>query len=183
MCLLTLRRSSAGESNGVLIDEAVVAYVCTVAEPGISNDRLDVFITQNHERKNQTINSVVRFRCLSRLINGARARELGRAVACKFKFHKCGQLFIGTHNESSDSTKALGFATGRNRRLVSASGLQCRSRPSTRMSARCERERERYFAYATALRTASGPAYQIGPYRNRSLIKSTPSQLVRGRTS
>src|SRR5215470_14012391 len=53
----------------------------------------------------------------------------------------------------------------------------------TRICARFERERERYFAYATALRIASGPAYQIGPYRNRSLIRSTPSPLLRGRTS
>src|SRR5262249_1928796 len=54
---------------------------------------------------------------------------------------------------------------------------------NTRMFAGCERERDRYFAYATALRTASGPPYQIGPYRNRSLIRSTPSPLLRGRTS
>ncbi len=30
---------------------------------------------------------------------------------------------------------------------------------------------------------ASGPAYQIGPYRNSSLIRSKPSLSLRGRTS
>jgi hypothetical protein len=54
---------------------------------------------------------------------------------------------------------------------------------NTRIIARCERERERYFAYATALRAASGSAYQIGPYRNRSLIRSMPSLPLRGRIS
>src|SRR5262249_24321770 len=54
---------------------------------------------------------------------------------------------------------------------------------NTRMFADCERERDRYFAYATALRIASGPAYQIEPYRNPSLIKSTPAPVLRGRTS
>ena len=40
-----------------------------------------------------------------------------------------------------------------------------RSTPSlnTRMTAGRAQEREQYFAYATAQRTASGPAYQIGP--------------------
>src|SRR4030095_7042025 len=54
---------------------------------------------------------------------------------------------------------------------------------NTRIIARCDREWERYFAYAIALRTASGPAYQIGPYRNSSLIRSKPSLSLRGRTS
>src|SRR5260370_16690729 len=51
---------------------------------------------------------------------------------------------------------------------------------NTRMIARREREREWYVAYATARRT---PAYQIGPYRSRSLIKSKPSRSLRGRIS
>jgi len=57
------------------------------------------------------------------------------------------------------------------------------SSSNTRMIAWCERQRERYFAYATAQRTASGPAYQIGPYRSRSLIRSKPSRSLRGRIS
>src|SRR5262249_55519669 len=40
---------------------------------------------------------------------------------------------------------------------------------NTRIIARCEQDKEWNFAYATALRTASGPAYQIGPCRSRSL--------------
>jgi hypothetical protein len=32
------------------------------------------------------------------------------------------------------------------------------------MIARRERDKERNFAYATALRIASGPEYQIGPF-------------------
>ena len=54
---------------------------------------------------------------------------------------------------------------------------------NTRIIARCDRWWERYFAYAIALRMASGPAYQIGPYRNNSLIRSKPSLSLRGRTS
>src|SRR6266513_4673565 len=54
---------------------------------------------------------------------------------------------------------------------------------TTRIIARWDREWERYFAYAIALRTASGPAYQIGPYRNSSLIRSMPSLSWGGRTS
>src|SRR5262249_33453916 len=53
----------------------------------------------------------------------------------------------------------------------------------TRMIARCDLEWERYFAYAIALRIASGPAYQMGPYRNSLLIRSKPSLSLRGRTS
>src|SRR6476660_5467433 len=54
---------------------------------------------------------------------------------------------------------------------------------NTRIIARCDRKWERYFAYAIAFRMASGPAYQIGPYRNSSLIRSKPSLSLRGRTS
>jgi hypothetical protein len=54
---------------------------------------------------------------------------------------------------------------------------------NTRMIAQREREREQYFANATALRTASGPAYQIGPRLKRSLIRSKPSRPLRGRIS
>src|SRR4029453_9469706 len=54
---------------------------------------------------------------------------------------------------------------------------------NTRMIALCESDHERYFAYATALRTASGPVYQIGPYRRPSLIRSKPSWFSRGRIS
>ncbi len=46
-----------------------------------------------------------------------------------------------------------------------------------------ESDQEQYFAYATALRTASGPAYQIGPCRSRPLIRSKPSSSLRGRIS
>ena len=49
---------------------------------------------------------------------------------------------------------------------------------NTRIIVRHERDQEQYFAYATALRTASGPAYQIGPSRSRSLIRSKPSSLT-----
>jgi hypothetical protein len=89
-------------------------------------------------------------------------------------------LFFAKFLESRIAAQRI--ATGENRRWISASGLQRPSRP-TRRSLPGSSARERYFAYATALRTASGPAYQIGPYRNRSLIKSTPSPLLRGRTS
>ena len=45
------------------MDEAIVAHVSTrlhtVAKPRISNDWLDLFIAQNHERINQTINSLI----------------------------------------------------------------------------------------------------------------------------
>ena len=51
---------------------------------------------------------------------------------------------------------------------------------NTRIIVRHERDQEQYFAYATALRTASGPAYQIGPCRSRSLIRSKPSACLRG---
>src|SRR5262249_52165858 len=54
---------------------------------------------------------------------------------------------------------------------------------NTRIIARCDRKYERYFAYAIAWRIASGPAYQIGPYRNSVLIRSNPSLSLRGRTS
>src|SRR5262249_40365485 len=54
---------------------------------------------------------------------------------------------------------------------------------NTRIIAWREDDQERYFAYATALRTASGPAYQIGPCRSRSLIRSKPSSFLRGRIS
>jgi hypothetical protein len=54
---------------------------------------------------------------------------------------------------------------------------------NTRMIALCESDHEQYFAYATALRTASGPVYQIGPYGSRSLIRSKPSWSSRGRIS
>src|ERR1051325_5439439 len=54
---------------------------------------------------------------------------------------------------------------------------------NTRMIARCDLQWEQYFAYAIALRTAAGPAYQIGPYRNSLLTKSKPSLSLRGRIS
>jgi len=45
------------------IDEAIVAHVFTrlhtVAKRGISNDWLDLFIAQNHERINKTINFLI----------------------------------------------------------------------------------------------------------------------------
>ena len=40
--------------------------------------------------------------------------NLGEPSHCRFKFHKRRQPFIGMHNKSCDSTKALGFATGEN---------------------------------------------------------------------
>src|SRR5262245_7966501 len=65
---------------------------------------------------------------------------------------------------------------------------QCKSTTApessnTRIIARCDRKWERYFAYAIALRIASGSEYQIGPYRNNLLIRSKPTLSLRGRTS
>ena len=63
VCASTSPVAQLERATDFSIDEAIVAHVFTrlhtVAKRGISNDWLDIFIAQNHERINQTINSLI----------------------------------------------------------------------------------------------------------------------------
>src|SRR4030095_15860711 len=63
VCASTSSVAQLERATDFSIDEAIVAHVFTrlhtCAKRGIPNDWLDLFIAQNHERINQTINSLI----------------------------------------------------------------------------------------------------------------------------